>query len=98
MSLNSRFHPCTYFKHGNSEVEVFSYDTELENCWFKLNRNSKITMCKPICQIVREDSCEGITNVRDSDESKLMLVQNMRIRNFKELYITKLRTCQKSPG
>jgi hypothetical protein len=41
MSLNSRFHPCTYFKHGNSEVEVFSYDTELENCWFKLNRNSK---------------------------------------------------------
>jgi hypothetical protein len=55
-------------------------------------------MCKPICQIVREDSCEGITNVRDSDESKLMLVQNMRIRNFKELYITKLRTCQKSPG
>jgi hypothetical protein len=41
MSLNSRFHPSTYFKHGNSEVEVFSYDTELENCWFKLNRNSK---------------------------------------------------------
>lgn len=28
-------------KRGNSEVEAFSYDTELKNCWFKLNRNAK---------------------------------------------------------